>query len=78
MPFPKRHGVTSRGTKVISISTVRTSDLLETLDVMFCKVSFTLNDKMRDLAFAPYHCLEFCSKLDSFGLYTIGYRDANT
>jgi len=78
MSIAKRHGVTSQGTKFISISAVRTSDLLETLDVMFCKVSFTLNDKMGDLAFDPYHCLEFCSKLDSFGLYTIGYRDANT
>jgi len=33
---------------------------------------------MRDDAFAPYHFLEFCSKLGSFGHDTIGYRDANT
>jgi len=33
---------------------------------------------MRDSAFAPYHCLEFCSKLGSFGRDTIGYRDADT
>ena len=33
---------------------------------------------MRDNAFAPYHFLEFCSELGSFGHDTIGYRDANT
>jgi hypothetical protein len=47
-------------------------------DVVFCKLNFVPNDKIRDNTFAPYHCLEFCSKLGSFGHEKIGYRDTNT